>query len=420
MSNIGEFLFGSTSEAAHVDNAPTMTGPQSQLLNQLVGLMQGQVGGGVAPYGGQMSAGSSPLQQQAYDQLFQFMGGSGSSGYPVNAQGGGFTGFGNDPTGNPYRGGVIPRGAGILPGQNPAMVKGSGGAPNIDIYPAGINSGGRNAPARMPSMTPQLTNQGATANSGYNPSQFAGQGMQGAMDLVNQAIGQKTNVVGPTDVGGVNLGEYDPTASQQWWKESAMAPAIQNWQENILPGIKEEFISQNAGSSSGANRAIAKSGSDMMANLNSILADKISQERGEHTGRQFQADILANQQNFGAGESYANRALQGSGMDIGNLFQGAGQMGNLGGAGFSQFMSSLNAAGGLGGQQQQTQNALLQGDYTNWLSQQPYNNPWLNMLGPALGSQAFQPVVQGPTSQSGLLQLIAGPTMQGWSSTWGS
>ncbi len=251
-----------------------------------------------------------------------------------------------------------------------------------------------------PTMTPEqqaLLNQiigmvSGRAGSGVDPytgpmspgaTPLQEGGFQAVMEMLNGggAYGQGMETLDKAMAGPGTL-PYDPTSAQAFWKESYMKPAMENWENEVVPGIQEHFISQNAGSSGAGNRAIAKSAEDMMTGMNADLASILYQGEQAHTGRQAAST-----------ESWLDRMLSGSSMQMNNA------------------MMPINAALGAGQTQYNVENAQNMDAFNQWQSSQGYNNPWLNLLPTLLGSTAFEPIVQGPTQQSGIVQDLGPAAM---------
>lgn len=251
---ITDFLFGGSEDAKHVGNAPLLTGPQKDTLNQLIQMVQGQVGQGVDPYPGQIAPGASDIQ----DTTFQF--------------------------------------------------------------------------------------------------------------LQNLLSGGDTGMAAGTDALTQLLRPFDPAATTEAWEAGVKAPALQTWEEEILPAIQERYIGQGAASSGAANRAITKSGADLSADLAGQLATMLLGQEGQHEATQLAAVDQMLRQALG---------LTGVGLTA-------------------------------GGQQRDIMAELLGEDYQKWQTAQPYNNPWLQMLQTVLGTKAFDPIVQGPTQSRGVFGDLLG------------
>lgn len=195
----------------------------------------------------------------------------------------------------------------------------------------------------------------------------------------------------------ISAGTYDPAAVQQWYTDALVNPAMQTWEKDIVPQVQEKFISQNAGSSGAANRAIANSAEDVMSNLNSQLANAMYGEKQAFDTRDFTA------QQSNASNKLATNALNLEGLSSGGRLGIAADTG-----GFQQLATLLGIGTQTGAQEYGIDQGKTQADYQKWLSQQSYSNPWLRYLGTALNTQGFTPVVQGAVQQEGLLGSAGG------------
>ena len=242
-------------------------------------------------------------------------------------------------------------------------------------------------------VQPQL-GQGVSAYPGQiAPGESPIQGS--TFDLVDRMLsgGSGTEAInrimgGSQDIPTHDIGPFDPTSTQASW-EKMIQPAFNQWEDKILPGVKEAFIGRNAGRSGASNRAIAESGENLATNMGSMLGDMLFMGEQAHLGRQF----------------------SGTEADIGRAFSG----------GQNDLMRMLNIPGM---ETQPIRTGLLAGDvergiegeqlgegYQKWGYEQPYNNPWLQMINSILGTNAVEPIIQGPSSQSGLLQDVVVPLL---------
>jgi len=259
---------------------PTLTGGQRKLLDQLTELLGDQLGQGIQPYMGQVTADLSPLQQS------------------------GISFFSN-----------------LLP-----------------------------------------TAQGLSA---WNPQQGQAYLNQGASALDTM------------------LADFDPTSARNYWNEAVKTPAMQTWQNDIVPQIMEKYAGQNAADSGAMRRAIANSAANMNTALNANLANLLFSGEQAQLGRQQQG---------------INQAMN-MAMMPGQLAAQQGQMAGMG----ADLVRQMMGAGGVDSAHQQQ---LLTDQYNKWATEQAYNNPWLQYLGTALGgTQAFQPVVK---QQSGWGDALGG------------
>ena len=183
---------------------------------------------------------------------------------------------------------------------------------------------------------------------------------------------------------------------------------MQNWEKNIAPAVQEKFIANNAGSSGAANRAIASSAEDMMTGLNSQLANALYGEKQGFDQNKFTAGMAQTSAQNEANANYTNNVFNAGQSDLSRMAQVPGLANSTQQQPFDQLMAMLTQGQNVGGTQYGINQAQAQGDYNQWLSQQAYNNPWLNLLPSTLGTSAFSPIVQGPTQSQGLLQSILG------------
>lgn len=192
-------------------------------------------------------------------------------------------------------------------------------------------------------------------------------------------------------LAGTDTGQFDPAAIQEWYKDALVTPAMAEWEKNVAPAVQEKFISQNAGSSGAANRAIAGSAEDLMTSLNAQLADALKTEKSAFDTREFTA-----------GQSDLDRLLQVPGMESTST---------------TDFLRTL----GIGGEAGTTQQALNQADINEllakWTGSQPYSNPWLRFLQAALGKNAIENVVSPGSQQEGLFSSVIAPMASSYLST---
>ncbi len=205
------------------------------------------------------------------------------------------------------------------------------------------------------------------------------------------------------DIFGQALGGFDPSQGQGLLGQatqalqgatqpfdpqsilSALEPgrqlALRTFERDIVPNILERF-GATSGASGGLNRALAEAGQGLSLGL----------------GAQAAGPLIQGQQ------SQLNRQLQGAGLFgqfAGIPGQLAGQGVGLGGAGIGQLGNLFN----IGGLQRTFPQGVAGAEQARFQEAQPFNNPFLNLLGPALGTQAFQNigVQQAPGVFSGAL-----------------
>lgn len=220
-----------------------------------------------------------------------------------------------------------------------------------------------NAPVMTPEQQAILAQLsgilGGQLGKGITP--YEGDTAAGATSNQQNVFDMVNNITSGKDMMGMEslIGKFDPTATTDFFSSTVAQPAMKAWEKDILPVIRENYISQNAGSSGAANRAIATSGSDLASSLSSSLAEMLY---GAKTTHEQNLPVVLQQ-------------ILGMGLGAGAEERGINQ-------------------------------DQLTADYSKWASAQPYNNPWLAQLNTALGAKAFEPIVQGPSTQSGLLSTI--------------
>jgi hypothetical protein len=79
---------------------------------------------------------------------------------------------------------------------------------------------------------------------------------------------------------------FDLTRTTEAFQKQVADPALQQFQQNILPMIQERYISQGAGDSSSVRRQMTQAGVDLQKNLSGQLAGALQQ--GEQLGIQNQ------------------------------------------------------------------------------------------------------------------------------------
>jgi len=317
MGGIGDFLFGGSSDAKQVGTTtPNFVGPSQELLwNNLVNLLNQNIGKGVTPYEGSTTAGTQPLQNLSFDMIQNL----------------------------------------------------------LSQYPGGGSS------------VPQ------TAQGGNVLSNILSNGLK------TDVSGAPTYAQGASTLDSL-LQNFDPEQATKMWKSSYVDPAMKTWKEDIAPQIKESYIARNAQYSSAMPKALANSGEALAENLNSTLgnilynsseAQKNRQQTGVNQALQYAQLPLS------LSESAANR-------QVGAVDQSM----NYGNTILNSIMNEINTGLTGGAQQYNIANTQAQGAYNQWLSAQPYSNPWLQYLGLGLQNNYTQPIVQGPTQSQGLLSSM--------------
>ncbi|MBI5844762.1 MAG: hypothetical protein HZB23_08870 [Deltaproteobacteria bacterium] len=96
MGGVSDFLFGSSGSPRQTGTADLLTGSQKDLFEKLLAFAGNSVGTGLSPYGGELSAGASPLESQSFDAIDTMLSGGGILGQGRDALSGLLSDF--DPT----------------------------------------------------------------------------------------------------------------------------------------------------------------------------------------------------------------------------------------------------------------------------------------------------------------------------------
>ena len=171
---------------------------------------------------------------------------------------------------------------------------------------------------------------------------------------------------------------WDPTQATSNWQQQVGNPAMLNWNQNTLPGLKESFAAYDAAGGGGAAKTIT----DQAVNLQTGLASSL--------GQYLQSDqTRANANTLSAGQSLNSSALQAAGLGESNLMDM-----------INQFTSAGNTQYGI----KQNQDTA---SYNQWLQMQAYNNPWLSVGLQQEQIPAFTNVVT-PGQSSGIAGMLGG------------
>ena len=282
-----------------------------------------------------------------------------------------------------------------------------GGGGGTDIQQVPTLSGGQTG--LLEALTSLLTGQigqGITPFQGtrpgevpFGPLQQQGFGLAGGLapgigagiDLFGQTLGGFDPTQGQGFLGQAQgalqqgLG-FDPTQDILQAFEPSRRLAMRGFEQDIVPNLLERF-GATSGPSGALNRALSEAGAGLELGLSAQTAPFIGQAALQQPGLQFQGAGLGGQLAGVPGQL----ALQGT---------------QLGGQGIDVLSQLLN----IGGLQQQLPIGMAGAEQARFQEAQPFANPFLNLLSPALGTQAFQNVgVQQPAGA--LSPLLAGAGM---------
>lgn len=172
---------------------------------------------------------------------------------------------------------------------------------------------------------------------------------------------------------------FDPQNITSYFEQGVRAPAMRNLNETVLPAIAEKYASKNALRSG----AVMKEMFDTAGNLESDLSGQLSQ-------------LL-----YQGSEVNANRELQ---RKLGLESTYTSGMNQVIAQLLGQPINTMNAALPIAQQEQTLEQLPFTEAYNKWSSSQAYNNPWLQYLQQALGTNALQNIVN--PGSSGLMPSL--------------
>lgn len=223
----------------------------------------------------------------------------------------------------------------------------------------------------------------------------AGAATEGLVPTANRAAGVAQGAVaGPAGQWTQQWSQYMSPYTQGVVDNIARL-GVRNWNEQILPGINDQFIGNGQFGSTRNADVVARAGRD-------VSADILGQQSGALQQGYFgSADIMANDANRQQQQQQlqANTALAGGGMQVGALGQAAGLFSGLG-----QQKSALGFADGqslvgIGQQQQAQQQKTLDTSFEN--NMRRYTQPWeiLNNLNSITRGMQLPSTTMGSTNQ---------------------
>lgn len=89
------------------------------------------------------------------------------------------------------------------------------------------------------------------------------------------------------------VGDY-----QDIFQQTYIDPAMQTYQQQVLPGIQQRFVDADAGSSSALNQALAQSAQDLSTSLGSQFGQFYQQQQANQLAALGQLGGFAGQQTF--------------------------------------------------------------------------------------------------------------------------
>lgn len=134
------------------------------------------------------------------------------------------------------------------------------------------------------------------------------------MSLIQEGLTKGTGAFGEI-FGGFNEKDFE---------EGVTKPALQNFQENILPQLQEKFIAGNQVLGSGMRRGQLKAGQDLQSQLAALMYQaKQDQMKNKQTGIQNILGTKGFENYYQEGQTGALPAfIQGAGQGIGQAIGG--------------------------------------------------------------------------------------------------
>jgi len=98
----------------------------------------------------------------------------------------------------------------------------------------------------------------------------------------NDYLSQLLQGLGPEAQGALSqfLQPYDSGQYQDLFQQAFIDPAMQTYEQQVLPGIQQRFVDANAGSSSALNQALGQSAADLSTMLGGQMGQFFQQQQG--------------------------------------------------------------------------------------------------------------------------------------------
>jgi hypothetical protein len=278
-----------------------------------------------------------------------------------------------------------------LPSLSPWTTQGQGGIANLAGQPQNLIQQGQNITGQVASGA----NQGA--GNQYLQQLLSGQGqmggyiagLPGGMGTGNQAQNTAQGLLSSI-AGGSNLNAGNPYLNQMY--QAASQPIMQNWQNQVQPGIESAFTAAGryggGGAGSAMNTAMNQASTTLGNTLGNLQANLYGNAYNTDIGQQTAAlqslgalGTTQTGQNLQLGQMLGNLGVTGAqALNQQQLNQGqlqlsaAGQLPGQQAAGYQPYQALM----GIGQQQDQynTQNQLYQEQLYNYLNGQ---GAWSNL-----------------------------------------
>jgi hypothetical protein len=219
------------------------------------------------------------------------------------------------------------------------------------------------ARSNVGSWQPALANE-SSALAGVQPQ------VNSAVNSANQAV------AGPAQSWTSNYQQYMSPYTQSVIDNIATL-GNRNWEENIMPGVNNAFVSSGQFGSTRNAQALANAGRDVQQNISAQQAQAL--EQGYGTASNIFANDAARQQQ--QQQMQANTAMTGGQLASSTGLNTAQQYGALGAATSGLGLNDASALAASGAQQQQLDQQGLNTAYGNAQNLNNYDWNILNNLG---------------------------------------
>jgi hypothetical protein len=218
------------------------------------------------------------------------------------------------------------------------------------------------------SITKAATKGAKTGESGLSGvSAYPGQQVSAATPLLQSEFGTAdsllsgTNAVQNQSINALSGLEkpFDSTQSGQNWQKAVGDPSMQNWNQNLMPQLMEQFAGANAAGGGNAAKTVTDSATNLQTGMASSLGN------------------------------WQQTAEQNSNS---NLLKAAGLTSQIPG-------QNIKDTQGIASDEYGISQANLDASMKNWQTEQPYNNPWISIGTGQEGAQSFENVVSSSVGQ---------------------
>lgn len=144
----------------------------------------------------------------------------------------------------------------------------------------------------------------------------------------NDYLSQFLQGLGPDANAAISqfLQPYDQEQFQGLFQQSFIDPAMQTYEQQVLPGIQQRFVDANAGSSSALNQALGQSANDLSTMLGSQMGQFYQGEQQNKLGAMGLLNQTLGQRSFDPiiqkREGLAGPLLGAAGTAAGGFFGG--------------------------------------------------------------------------------------------------